>query len=338
MSGSGNGGFGVVMRVVLGLVLVAGLGWCGYWFVGASAAERATLDWFAAQDGGPLEAGQSAVSVAGFPNRFDMTIADPRVQDRMTGWGWQAGFLQVFSMTWKPWHLIAAFPQEQQILTPLGPMTLTSDRMQASLVLVPGGAMALDRTALVATAAALDGLGQRLQAAEVRFATRLDPSLPDAHAIGLAVDGLAPDPALMALVPGLPAVIGSLRVDAVAGFSAPLDAQTPQTQPVVERLILQEVALDWGPVVARVTGDLVADAGGLAEGRIKVELTNGAALVPALVAAGLVPPGLAPTLSTMLRRMQDQAGPDGKLTLPMVMGQGVMSLGPLPLGPAPRMN
>ena len=121
------------MRALLGIVLaVAGL-WAGYWWVGSSAVERGAVDWFAAQEAKGMVARNGGIAVSGFPNRFDLTVTAPELANPAQGIGWSAPFAQVFAMTWKPWHIIAALPQEQTLRLPGQDVTITSTRLPASI-------------------------------------------------------------------------------------------------------------------------------------------------------------------------------------------------------------
>jgi hypothetical protein len=53
---------------------------------------------------------------------------------------------------------------------------------------------------------------------------------------------------------------------------------------------------------------------------------------------GLVQPEVAPTVERMMETMAASSGDPQVLDLPLKFSSGRMSLGPLPLGPAPRMN
>lgn len=78
------------MRVILWLGLGLGVAWGGYWFVGSRAVEFQVTAIIADARNQGFEATTSAISVAGFPNRFDLTLTDPHFRDPASGWGWQA--------------------------------------------------------------------------------------------------------------------------------------------------------------------------------------------------------------------------------------------------------
>ena len=76
------------MRAILWLVLGLGVVWGSYWFVGSNVVENAAIDWFAHAADQGIAATEDGISVAGFPNRFDMTVTNPHLADPATGWGW----------------------------------------------------------------------------------------------------------------------------------------------------------------------------------------------------------------------------------------------------------
>ena len=327
------------MRAVMVVVLVLGVVWGGYWVAGSIALQKGAEAWFAGQAAQGLSATNSKIEVDGFPNRFDLTVSDVHLADPVSGYGWDAPFAQVFSMTWKPWHLIAALPDSQTITLPDQAIGLASTKLQGSLKLVPGAALALDAVVvdgagLVATSSA----GWVIKAARAELATRQDASVANGHEMNLTVTGLVPDPALMAALAGtsdLGALVEVAQVDLVAGFSAPIDRFAGAARPQVVTLTLKDGQLRWGDLVVEVKGAVAADAEGLAEGRLDIHIENWRKLLPPAVAMGLFKAEVAPTVENMMQLLA-QGGTT--LDLPLVMKAGRMSLGPIPLGPAPRLS
>ena len=320
------------------VVLVLGIVWGGYWVAGSIALQKGAEAWFAGQVADGRTATASKIEVHGFPNRFDLTVTDVHLADPVSGFGWDAPFAQVFSMTWKPWHLIAALPNTQTITLPDQQIGLASTKMQGSLKLVPGTALALDSVVvdgvdLVATSS----LGWVLAAARAELATRQDVSVSNGHEVNLTVTGLVPDAALMAGAGDLPTTIETAQIDLVAGFTAPIDRFAGAAKPQLAALTLKDGQVRWGDLVITVKGAVVADADGLAEGRVDIHIENWRKLLPPAVAIGLIKAEVAPTVENMMQMLAQQSGDGTTLDLPLVMKAGRMSLGPIPLGPAPRM-
>ena len=327
------------MRVLVAVVLTLAVVWGGYWFIGSRALERGVEAWFANQLGTGLVAERESLAVQGFPNRFDLTINGLHIADTATGFGWTAPFVQVLTLSYKPWHVIVAFPNEQQINTPLEGLMLTSSKLQGSLVVTPNRNLPLDRTAVVGSDLGLTStLGWSVAAKTLRLATKRVAPDGKLHEIGFEILGLSPDAALTAAVPELPELIEKLRLDAEVGLTAPLDRNFGQTPPHVESIDVKEMSMAWGELGLFGKGRVAANEDGLAEGRIELRVTNWRAALPLAVALGLVTPEVRPTWENVLALLASRSGDPDDLDLPLSFQNGRMSLGPLPLGPAPAMR
>lgn len=324
------------MRGLLWVAVLALLGWSGWWWFASDTADKAARGWFAARQAEGWQASHDGIAVQGFPNRIDLTITRPDIAPPTGDWRWQTPFVQVLSLSYKPWHLIAAFANDQRLDTPAGPLTLTSDKLQASLVLVPGPDLALDRSQLAGSGLRLDGLAD-LGIAQLSVATRPAVGLALAHDLGIEAQGISPPAALMATLPPgtLPAQIPLVRLDATLTLTAPLDRHAARTRPQLDRLTLREARLDWGDIRAHVSGELTPDADGLAQGRLDVRLDGAAKALDLAIAAGLIAPEARATWQAAIATL---APPGQSLTLPLQLAGGRMLMGPLPLGPAPRLR
>ena len=327
------------MRVILWLVLVLGIVWGGYWFVGARAIEAGVTDWFAGAASQGIQARQSGISVSGFANRFDLTVTEPHLTDPRTGWGWQAPFAQVFAMTWKPWHVIAVLPNDQLITGPDGRIAVTSSKMDASLRLVPSGNFPLAEVVFDGRDVfAKSDQGWQFGAKSIVAAMARQAGVTNGQRLGLDILDLAPDPALMGLVPQLGAVISAVHLDATVTLTAPLDRHLAQIKPNVTGIHLTDFLLSWGEMRLAASGQVAARADGLAEGKIDLHITNWRSIPALIVAMGLVKPGMGASLTSGLQAMAQSGGNPDELTLALIFKDGRMSFGPVPLGPAPRLN
>lgn len=327
------------MRALLWIATILMVLWSGYWFVGKSAVERGFVTALAQAEARGLQVEQAGFGVAGYPNRFDLTVTDPRVTEPARGLSWASPFVQVFSLSYKPWHVIAAFAPDQTITRGSEVIDLKSEKLQASLVVTPGSTLALDRVTLVGSGiAAASSLGWTLGARDLRAAVHADETRANSYAIGLEALEASPDPALAALLPDLPGIITSARVDATAELSAPIQIVPGGPAPVLTALSLREASLNWGELVVFAKGDLTVVAG-LPEGRIDIRVEGWRNLVTMAVGMGLIKPEVAPTVTGMMQALAGASGGDGTaLSMPLIFRDGMMSLGPLPLGPAPRLN
>ena len=320
------------MKKLIALVVFVALLWGGYWGIGSRLLVRGTQGWVQMQTEAGLEVGHAGLSVQGFPNRFDLTVTEPFLRDPLTGFGWRADWLQSLMMGWKPWHVILVAPQDWVLMTPMADLPVQADSTRASLVVVPGQALLIDRFTLVAEAPRVTLPTGVLAASDLRVATRRLAAGSAEQELGAQIDGLTGTGRLAA------AGTGQVKLDAVVGFSGPPGLVVAEPPVVVQTVDLREARLDWDTASLSVTGQLAADAQGQAEGRLEVTLTGGPVLLPLAVAAGLVPERLAPAVSAMVTRMQASAGEGKPLVLPLTFQRGQMRLGILPLGPAPFLH
>jgi hypothetical protein len=327
------------MRLILWATLVLGVLWGGYWVAGSRAIEGGVAAWFAQAESQGIQASQSGISVSGFANRFDLTVTEPHLSDPATGWGWQAPFAQVLAMTWKPWHVIAVLPHDQHILAPGQDITLTSTKLDASVRVTPSTDAALAEVVIEGhDLLAQSDLGWTLGAKSVVAALARDTTMLNGQRFGVDVTDLTPDPALAALVPDLGQVISQVHLDATATLSAPLDRHIAETQPRLTGLRLTDFHMTWGSLVASASGQIAPDAARVAEGKIAFRFKNWRTIPPLLAALGLVQPGMANSITSGLEAMAASGKDPTILDLDLTFAKGRMTLGPLPLGPAPQMN
>lgn len=325
-------------RLIWITLLLAGI-YGGYWVLasrGLLATVRAEVDRLEAEG----VARVAAVELNGFPSRFDLTFTEPELMDRAGLWGWRAPRFDLFALSYRPGHLIAAWPPRQEVLLAGLPLTVDSGDMRASAVL-GGTALALDHMAFVAKDVRLtppDGTG--LAVGEARLATRRAEGVANGHDLGIALFRLAPDgPVRAALDPAaaLPETVDWLRLDARLGFDRPLDRNAGAGGgPRVTEVTLREVSLRWGTLSLEGKGQLGADGAGLLEGRIDLVAKDWRPLVAMAAAAGWVRPELAPTFEAALDQIDAADGDPESLRVPLQWKNGRGSLGPIPLGPAPR--
>ncbi|RID92140.1 DUF2125 domain-containing protein [Gemmobacter lutimaris] len=326
------------MRALIGIVLAAGVLYGGYWFVGARAAERGAEAALAQMQARGWQVQQKGLSVAGFPSRFDLTLTEPKLFDPAQGIGWQAPFAQVYSLSYSPWKLIAALPEDQVVTLPGQSVTIGSTRMRASLFMEPSTDLPLDRLDAMA-----EGVSLRSDAgwALALGSANLSLIAGEGDQVQLAVRGLeiVPDQAVTAALAGtdLPAQISRIDLLADVQLAAPVTLRNA-VPPVVRKVNLTEANLVWGPVSAKAAGELVADPQGRAEGLITLTVDNWQTGLAAAEAAGLVPERFQVALRSMLSSLADQGGDANRLSLPLAMQSGRMMLGPLPLGLAPMLG
>ncbi len=322
-----------MIRWLIALVTAAAVLWSGWWLVGSTLVLRATRAGVETLRAEGWRIAYDDLSISGFPNRFDTTVEAPRVATPDAAAAFSAPFFQVFALSYRPHHLIAVAPHEMAFETPRGRIDVTSADLRGSIIGSGLSEPVLRRSTLTGEVVAVSAgdLGVTIEAGQV--ATRQAGS--DAvHDVAVALSGLALSPALRALVdPGdvLPAVLGTVTADAQVVLT---DAVGAGHSPQVEALEIRDAALAWGEVRLTVEGRLDVAADGTPEGVLTVRAEGWRQVLRLAVGLGLVDERRLPLLSAGLGGLADG---DGIVTLDLVLADGEMTLGSMPLGPAPRL-
>ena len=99
---------------------------------------------------------------------------------------------------------------------------------------------------------------------------------------------------------------------------------------------LDDLSARWGQITFRAAGDLAVDASGVPTGRITVKAVEWRKLLEMAVGTGLVAETFRPALERALGLMASLEGNPDTLDAPLTFEKGFIALGPIPLGPAPR--
>ena len=329
------------MRRLLSLVVLAAILWSGWWVIGSRGLKMGLETWLEARRAEGWVAEASDISVLGFPNRFDATLENPALADPDSGLSWQAPFLQIFALSYRPQHMIVTWPTEQLLTTPLEKLRVTSAKMQGSAVFVPGPDLAIDRLTVVADSfrvSSSNGWWVALPTAQLATRRHEGPEATYDVALDAASARLSQEVRAIFGQVALPETLEALKLDATLGFDAPWDRFAIERQrPQVTKLDLTLAEAKWGNIHVQAAGALTVDAAGLPTGDISLRATNWREILQIAVATGAVPADLAPTIETGLSLLAGLSGNDKTIDAPLSFRNGRMSLGPVPLGPAPRL-
>ncbi len=331
----------VRMRRLVALVLIAAALYGGYWVIGSRATlagARQALDGMKAQ--GTADFGD--VSIRGFPSRFDLTITEPRLRSLDGRMEWSAPFAQVFALSYRPNHVIAVLPHDQRLTIAGAPLAITTEDLRASAVLGATGLLPLDHAQTVGKVLRVtDAEGDGLSGSELRAAVRTADAAQNRYDIAAEASGLAPIGASVPLwttVAGDPSATGWLRVQTTATFDRPLDRRAVDGPIRITDLQVSALQATYGQFDLQGTGALSISADGQPEGRLDLSVKGWQGLPQVMVETGMIKPEVAPTVTKILTALSvGSGGADGTLHLPLTLADGQMSLGPVPLGPVPRL-
>lgn len=332
-----------MMRALLWIVLVAAGAWAAYWFIGSNALDAGARAWFEQRRAEGWQAEYQELGVRGFPNRFDMVLTDPALADPETGLAWQADRLDVMALSYRPNHVIVAFQPQQLLATPLGKTRIESRDMKASLVTDPAPSLPLERVTLVADAVSLVALPERTggttRIEALTAAAERVTGTQDRYRLGLNAQGLRPALPFKDRVDPenrLPETLDAFRADVEMSFDKAWDRsaiEEARPQPTMIDIALAEAR--WGTLELALAGK-VEIRDGLPAGRIVIKARNWRELLNMADAAIGLPRQLRDGLERALSLAAGLSGNASTLDVPLEFKSGRTWIGPLPVGPAPR--
>ncbi len=330
------------MRKLIALIVVVAAGWAGYWFIGSQGHKTAMTKWLDDRRAEGWQVEYSDHSVRGFPNRFDTTLTDLSLTDPETGISWQAPFFQILSLSYKPNHLIAVWPNEQIIATPREKFTLKTDDMRASLKVKPSTALALDSANIEMVAAVITSSeGWTAGFDTLNAAIRNAPGTTSTYDVAANIDQLLPAEPLRDLIDQggtLPDQIEALQFDIQAELADPLNRIALETQrPDITAIKIRDLRGAWGELEIRAKGDMTVE-NAKPKGEIAVTARNWREMLALAVQAGAIERNAASAAEFGLGLLASSSGNANALDATLSFSNGTTFLGPLPIGPAPEIR
>jgi hypothetical protein len=327
-------------RTLVILAVVAAL-FTAYWFAVARGVDGGLRAWFAARQADGWVAEYATLGTTGFPRRFETAVTDLTLADPATGLAWTAPRFAFEAGAFKPHRITARWPEEQTVASPWERITIASDRFDASIEFVPGTRLELRAVeANLAGVALASTLGWETQFAVGAVSAALMDGQPNAYAVRIeAANVVLPADLRRTLDPArlLPDVVEGLVATAEVTFDAPWDRfAVEEARPQVTTLSIGDLRAQWGGIELRAAGDLSVDQQGVPDGRIVLKVTNWRDLLRVAENAGLLPEPLMPTIERAFEILAGLSGPADTLDAPLTFANGIVSFGPVPLGPAPR--
>ncbi|MEO0912975.1 MAG: DUF2125 domain-containing protein, partial [Pseudomonadota bacterium] len=284
------------MRTLTFLVILAALGWSGYWFAGSTAKETALSGWFDGQVERGWVAEYSDLTVTGFPNRFDTIIEDLALADPATGWAWNTPRFNILALSYQPNKVITIFAREQVISTPGQKLTVVSDRLASSVHLEANTDLGLQEAILEMKGLGITstaGWASAITDGQLSIRRSLPGTAPDfGYDVALdAADFRLPDPLKNALDPaGLyPATVTPIYLRMTPVYDAPWDRHAAEgATPALIALNIQNLSVTWGTLQMQIRGALDIDRLGRPEGELNLVARNWPDMLELAVAGGFI--------------------------------------------------
>lgn len=307
--------------LALGIAVLVAL-YSGYWFFGSAAVEREARRLIEdAQEAG-WQFGDGALNTRGFPSRFDTTLQPVEITSPNGQFAWSAPFVQVFSLSYRPNHVIVVWPERQSLRLGDLDLDVTSTDMRASGVFSLSGENALSRVTAEATGLLAEGsssISMEHVLLALRQAEESDTDY-DFFASGAAWT-------LGALE------IGSLEIDSTVTLTEPLDSSLSDRLQVAG-IDLRRFDLAFGQGRMSLDGRIAPDQGGFPAGQLNLVIHEPEALLSRLDALGVLSNEARQATETFLGGLTPRE--DGGYAMTLRLVEGTVLLGGAPVLSVPR--
>lgn len=329
------------MRKITWLLLALAILYSGYWLIAARASEHGVAAWFNARTAQGWQSDYATLETHGYPLNLETTLTDIAMADPETGLAYQTSRVSITSRSFTPTRLHANLAQDARLSTPFQHIDFVNKSAKGTLFVEVGSALTMRRATFdfeELTATSTLGWGFSLDSATASAVRHEDNRL--AHDVSVSIANLAPSAAMMAqLNPNgiLSDSFDAMTIDASVTFDKDWDItalEGPRPQPT--HVLLRNMAATWGALDLRIAGEFDVDARGFPNGRIAIKATNWREMIALSAAAGIIPKNFE---SLALRGGEMLAGLTGNantIDAELTLARGSISLGFLPLGPAPR--
>lgn len=315
------------MRALVFIVVILAALYGAYWFVGASQVEARAEAALVQLEAQGWQADYAALDTRGFPSRFDTTVTDLSLVSPDGAVAWEAPFLQIFALSYRPNRVIAAWPTEQRLALGGQTLDISSEGLRASAALGLSADLPLTDARLESGPLSIASeAGWRLGLDRLLAAIRPAGPAPGAYDVFLEAEGLRP--------PAVDAALRLLRLDGQVTLDAPLD-RSLQGAPRLLGFALRELRIAQGGAALSASGDLAPDAQGFLAGTLTLRAENWRDILALLESAGLLVHDQAPFLAGALEEL---AGGGDDIELPVTFRDGQVEALGVVLLPAPRVR
>lgn len=329
------------MRWAIRILLAIAVVWSLYWLGASYLSRTGIMTWFAARANEGWQADYAEIASSGFPLRFQTELINPALADPDTGTAWQADRLSFDSPAIWPGTLRVGFADTPQRLSYFDQtIALTAADMGADLHLAPGAALELGRLALTAGPWGVTSDAATLLSAQSLILAMDQTDATETYDFEISVMDFTPGERMRRLLrtaDTLPTSFETLTLQMAVTFDRTWDRRALEAKrPQPQHIDLRVAEARWGELRILAAGDLRVDAQGVPTGAITVKADNWQTMLDMAETSGALPPQLRGTVEQGLLLLSGLSGNPNALDVQFNFADGFVSLGPFPIGPAPR--
>ena len=331
------------MRFLIGLCLVAGLLWSGWWALASYGLTTAVTAWLDERRTEGWQADVSAIETSGFPWDINKRLNNLALADPETGVAIRMDQISLSTATHWPGFARVRLPQTPiELAVPGDKSAVTFENGLVALDLHPGTELQLDRLAWTADAwTVANARGDVLDAGGLVLSMEQSEDDSATYAVTVNAPDAAPGQAIrdaLRIPADWPLTFDQFAVSADVTFDQPWDRtaiEDARPQPRVIKLKLAEAS--WAELRLNLAADLTVDDAGIPEGRLNVQARNWPLMLDLAERTGVLPPALKVQAERGLTSLAQLSGNPNTLDVQINFAGGLMAVGIFPIGPAPRL-
>lgn len=316
------------MKQLMGLVIAAALGWSLFWVIESRALRAEVETWLDMRRAAGWQA-EAQIAIRGYPSRLDLTLTDLYLRNAQ-GHSLRAPTFQRLGLTYQPGHHILTLPHGATLSNGTDTLDIAGQGLRASLVQTADGTW----LRLNIEAETLSLTTQTQTYALAGLLTAIRQTEDSTYQLGASIDQIA-----LSQQPLLPDQAKALHVQSTLTFDAPWTMDKAlHNRPQPTGIDLRQAQYTADDITLSLAGKLDIDADGTPSGATTLRAVNWQAALARAKDTGQLPAGFADTLASGLGLVAGLSGRSDTLDLPLTFKDGQTRLGPIPLGPAPRLS
>ncbi|ABF64830.1 hypothetical protein TM1040_2098 [Ruegeria sp. TM1040] len=330
------------LKILFGLCVV----WSLYWAVAAWGLRQSVAAWFEEQAarGWQVEVKEITAGdgLGGYPWRHVTQITQPALADPGTGAAWRADWLELQSPAIWPGHQSLRFADGDQRLSYYDQTAvITTQGLQADLFLAPGLALELEELGLTSGSWRIGDDAEATLSADDLSLRMVQGSVAESYEISAEARAFRPGKALRRLLraaPKLPQAFETLSLAMDVTFDKAWDLSVLEhRRPQPRQIDLALLEAHWGEMRLKMSGALEVDEAGIPTGEVALQVEAWAEFLALAEDSGLLSPTLREQASRVVAVMARASGNPEDLDITLGFRNGNITIGPIPLGPAPRL-
>jgi hypothetical protein len=330
------------MRRLIWIVLFFAILWCAWWAVFGWGLKSALDTWFEDRRTAGWQADYATLELRGFPARVQADMTDIVLADTVSGLVMNLSDLTIGAPTHWPGDVTLTLPSDPiSFVSPQGRSTLQILDAIADLRLHPGPSLELERISAVAGEwSLLSGTQSVLSARDLTLTMDQSDTFPSTYTFIVQAADLSPGEiprAALRLPPDWPVTFETFTLNGDITFDKPWDIsalEKARPQPRMINLALAETA--WSDLRLFFVAELIIDEAGTPTGTINIQAENWQVMLDLAERSGALPSALRQQAESGLSTLARFSGDPSALDVQMNLRGGLMFVGFIPIGPAPK--